>query len=59
LAYVVIFTIPFAQRQFMLDPSNTALTATALGIGLIGAGLIEASWWIQGAMTHSRRRLWS
>jgi cation-transporting ATPase E len=59
LAYVVIFTIPFAQRQFMLDPSNTALTGTALGIGLIGAGLIEASWWIQGAMTHSRRRLWS
>src|SRR5689334_21412183 len=36
LAYVVIFSIPLAQDLFMLDPSNMAITTTALGIGLVG-----------------------
>jgi cation-transporting P-type ATPase E len=58
LAYIVIFSIPLTQQMFMLDPSNVALTSTALGIGALGAALIEASWWIQGALTGERRRLW-
>jgi cation-transporting ATPase E len=58
LAYIVIFSIPLAQEKFMLDPSNVALTSTALGIGVLGAAIIEASWWIQGALTGERRRLW-
>ena len=32
LAYVVIFSIPLAREQFMLDPSNVAVTTTALVI---------------------------
>jgi cation-transporting P-type ATPase E len=58
LAYVVIFSLPWAREQFMLDPSNVQLTAMALVIGLFGAALIEASWWIQGRMLGERRTLW-
>ena len=31
LAYVVIFSIPLAQKKFLLDPSNLVVTSTALG----------------------------
>jgi cation-transporting ATPase E len=58
LAYVVIFSIPWAREQFMLDPSNTAMTAMALGLGIVAAALIEVIWWVQGAVVGERRRLW-
>jgi cation-transporting ATPase E len=58
LAYVVIFSIPWAQELFILDPTNAAITATALGIGLLGALVIEVLWWIQGSALGERRRLW-
>ncbi|MEE6164742.1 MULTISPECIES: cation-translocating P-type ATPase [unclassified Mycolicibacterium] len=58
LAYVVIFSLPLAQRLFMLDPSNLEVTSRALGIGLIGAGIIEVLWWVQGVVLGERRRLW-
>nr|WP_197508316.1 cation-translocating P-type ATPase [Mycobacterium sp. E802] len=58
LAYVLIFSLPLAQRLFMLDPSNLKVTGIALGIGLIGAALIEALWWIQGLVLGEKRRLW-
>jgi cation-transporting ATPase E len=58
LAYVVIFSIPMAQKTFMLDSSNIALTSMALGIGLLGAAAIEVIWWVQGRILGERRRLW-
>ena len=58
LVYVVIFAIPAAQKTFMLDPSNVAITSIAVGIGLVGAAVIEVLWWVQGAMLGERRRLW-
>jgi cation-transporting P-type ATPase E len=58
LAYVVIFSIPLAQDLFMLDISNVAITSMALGIGLVGAAIIEVTWWVQGALLGERRRLW-
>ena len=58
LAYVLIFAIPITRRLFMLDPSNAEVSAWALGIGLIGAVLVEAAWWAQGAVLGERRRLW-
>ena len=58
LAYVVIFAIPLARDVFMLDPSNVAVTATAFGIGVIAAAVIEAAWWVQGRMLGETRRLW-
>nr|WP_225952176.1 cation-translocating P-type ATPase [Mycobacterium sp. OAS707] len=58
LAYVVIFAIPAAQKTFMLDPSNMAITSIAVAIGLVGGAVIEVLWWVQGAMLGERRRLW-
>ena len=57
-AYVVIFTIPVAREQFMLDPSNIALTATALGIGVFGAAIVEAMWWLQASARGVTPGLW-
>jgi cation-transporting ATPase E len=58
VAYVVIFSIPPAQELFMLNTSNVAITSMALGIGLVGAAIIEVVWWVQGALLGERRRLW-
>jgi cation-transporting ATPase E len=58
LAYVVIFAIPAAQKTFMLDPSNMAITSIAVGIGLVGAAVLEVLWWVQRAVLGERRRLW-
>ncbi|TDH50405.1 cation-translocating P-type ATPase [Mycobacterium talmoniae] len=58
LAYVVIFSIPLAREKFLLDPSNLAVTATALGIGALGAAAIEVLWWIEGAVLGETRQMW-
>jgi cation-transporting ATPase E len=57
-AYVVIFSIPWARDKFMLDPTNIALTATALVIGVVGAVIVEALWWSQGTPSGAPPRLW-
>lgn len=59
LAYAVIFCIPLAREKFLLDPSNIALTSVALGIGLLGAAVIEALWWLQGVFLGDRPKLWT
>ncbi len=58
MAYLVIFSIPLARKEFLLDPSNVRLTAAALGIGLLGAAAIEATWWIRAKMLGVRPQLW-
>jgi cation-transporting P-type ATPase E len=58
LAYVVIFSLPLTQKKFFLDPSNLGLTSTALGIGVLGAAVIEAMWWIRARMLGVAPRLW-
>jgi len=57
LAYVVIFSIPLARTKFMLDPSNVALTVTAIAIGFAGAVVIEILWWMQGRWLGESRKL--
>ncbi len=57
-AYVVIFSLPLARKAFMLDPSNLAITTTALTIGVVAAALIEVVWWVQGRILGESRRLW-
>jgi cation-transporting P-type ATPase E len=54
----VIFSIPLAQKAFMLDTSNIAITSVALVIGLVGAAAVEVIWWVQGAVLRDHRRLW-
>jgi cation-transporting ATPase E len=34
------------------------MTSIALVIGIVGAAVIEVSWWVQGAVIGERRRLW-
>jgi cation-transporting ATPase E len=58
LAYVAIFSVPLAQKEFLLDSSNLAVTTTALGIGVLGAAAIEATWWIRARMLGIEPRLW-
>ncbi|OBH60944.1 magnesium-transporting ATPase [Mycobacterium mantenii] len=58
LAYVVIFSLPLARKEFLLDPSNVAVTSTALGIGVLGAAAIEASWWIRAKVLGVQPQLW-
>ena len=58
LAYVVIFSIPLAQKKFLLDPSNVVVTSAALGIGVLGAAAIEATWWIRARMLGVQPQLW-
>lgn len=53
LAYVVIFSIPWAQDLFILDPANVATTSMALAVGLVGAAAVEALWWLQGRLPGS------
>ncbi|OBI78562.1 cation-translocating P-type ATPase [Mycobacterium asiaticum] len=57
-AYVVILVLPWTQRKFMLDPSNLWTTSIALGIGAIGAGVIEAMWWIRARVLGVKPQLW-
>jgi cation-transporting ATPase E len=58
LAYVVIFSIPLARKEFLLDPSDVVVTSSALGIGLLGAAAIEATWWIRAKMLGVQPQLW-
>ncbi len=58
MAYVVIFSLPLAQEKFFLDPSNLAVTSTALGIGVLGAAVIEAMWWMRARLIGVQPRLW-
>ncbi|MGA9870993.1 MAG: HAD-IC family P-type ATPase [Rhodococcus sp. (in: high G+C Gram-positive bacteria)] len=50
VGYLALFTIPFCRTFFKLDPSNVALTTTALVIGAIGIALVEVSWWTSTAL---------
>ncbi|WP_406814235.1 cation-translocating P-type ATPase [Mycobacterium sp. M23085] len=58
LAYVVIFSLPLARKEFLLDPSNVAVTSTAVGVGVLGAAGVEATWWIRAKMLGVQPRLW-
>jgi len=58
LAYVAIFSIPLARKEFMLDPSNLAVSSMALGIGVLAAAAIELIWWVQGRILGERRQVW-
>lgn len=58
LAYVVLFSIPFAREFFEIDPSHRQWTGIGFACGLIAAGLIEATFWVNRARTGDRRPLW-
>ncbi|WP_062988669.1 HAD-IC family P-type ATPase [Nocardia anaemiae] len=57
LAYVLLFTIPFTRHFFKLDPSNIELTTAAFICGAVGIVLVEAAWWIAGAVQGDKHTL--
>jgi cation-transporting ATPase E len=57
-AYLVIFSLPLAREKFLLDPSDSAMTATAVLLGVAAAAAIEAAWWVEGRILGEPRRLW-
>jgi cation-transporting ATPase E len=59
LAYLLIFTWPFTQGLFFLDIGNAAAMSTGLLMGLAGAVLIEALWWIRGRVFGEPLVFWS
>lgn len=58
LAYVVIFSLPWTQHKFLLDPSNLGATSFAVAAGAVGAASIEAIWWIRARILRVQPRLW-
>ena len=66
-AYLVIFVVPSwrpawaplasAIAQLQLDPSNAALMASGVWLGVAGAVVIEAIWWLSGHLGGEHRSL--
>ncbi|MFB7724237.1 HAD-IC family P-type ATPase [Nocardia sp. NPDC056100] len=54
--YLILFAVPFTRHFFKLDPSNIALTTSAIICGAIGIVLVEVAWWVsaklQGETPH-------
>ncbi|WP_405135865.1 HAD-IC family P-type ATPase [Nocardia sp. NBC_01388] len=44
--YLILFAVPFTRHFFKLDPSNIALTTSAIICGAIGVVLVEVAWWL-------------
>lgn len=58
LAYLLIFSLPWAQRKFMLDVSNLWTISVAFAIGAVGAAVIEAIWWIRARILGVSPQVW-
>lgn len=58
VAYGTIFAIPFSQRTLKLDTGNWPQIRDALLVGLAGAVVVEAIWWIARARSADRRPVW-
>ncbi|BAW05738.1 metal ABC transporter ATPase [Nocardia seriolae] len=57
VGYLILFALPFTRHFFKLDPSNVALTTSAIICGAIGIVLVEVAWWLSarylGESPHS------
>lgn len=49
--YLILFAVPFTRHFFKLDPSNAALTTSAVVCGAIGVVLVELAWWVSAKLT--------
>ncbi len=58
-AYALIFLLPVTQRLFLLDASDASMMRTGLLVGLVGAVLVEAVWWVRTARSGQPRRWWA
>jgi cation-transporting ATPase E len=51
-ASFLLFVLPFTQKFFALDPTNSSYTTLGVIIAAIGMVLVEAIWWIQRRFTN-------
>ena len=58
VGYGFIFTMPFTQKMFELDSSNTSMMLTGTVIGFIAAALIEALWWYVRSKSEFKDPIW-
>lgn len=57
-AYTAIFATSWTRSLFLLDTSNGPAMLLGIIVGLCGAALIEAAWWITGRLNHWPRVVW-
>ncbi|WP_405497992.1 HAD-IC family P-type ATPase [Nocardia sp. NBC_00511] len=50
VGYLILFAVPFTRHFFKLDPSNVALTTSAIICGAIGVVLVEVAWWVSAKL---------
>lgn len=53
-SYVLIFSLPVLHRVLLLDTSDRPGLLVGLLIGVAGAVLVEAIWWVNRARTRAR-----
>lgn len=58
LFYAGMFLLPFSQRVLQLDLSNAGVIGFGLVAGLVGAALVELSWWLTARLRGEQPRLW-
>jgi cation-transporting ATPase E len=51
----LMFVVPLSRRLFLLDPSNSAYTLTALACAVAGIILIELSRWVERRVRPDQR----
>lgn len=57
-AYSLIFFNPATQHLFLLDTSDRSMMLVGLVCGLVGAVLIELTWWVRGWVFGEKHRFW-
>lgn len=57
--YLAVFALPFARDWLTLDVTNAQVMQVGIVAGLVGMLLVEATWWITGAIRRERLRLWA
>ncbi len=57
-AYALIFLNATTQHLFLLDTSNRPMMAVGLLCGLVGAALVELTWWVRGWVFGERHTFW-
>ncbi|MCL2424067.1 MAG: HAD-IC family P-type ATPase, partial [Micrococcales bacterium] len=50
-ASATMFLTPLTRKVFLLDPTNTTHTLTALACAAVGAALVETVWFVAGRIT--------
>ena len=55
-ASTLMFLLPVTRDLFLLDPTNTTNTLTALTCAAVGIALVESAWRISSRITGARRQ---